>query len=194
MEAPGGTLETLKLLGCAFDSTGQVMANVRSDSLGMPTPCTDWDVRGLINHTTGVVKRFERVAARQEPSSSQPDDLVGDDPASIFRDVAAATLAAWSAPGALEGSCRLPMGVEVPAEVAVGINLTDVLVHGWDLAKATAQDPTLDPAVANAALDVSRAFMTDAFRGPGNAFGKIVPVSDDASPTDRLVAFLGRQP
>jgi uncharacterized protein (TIGR03086 family) len=187
-------VETLKLLGSAFDSTGRIMANVSTDSLGMPTPCPDWDVRALINHTTGVVKRFESVAARQEPRADVPDDLVGDEPVVIFERAADATLAAWSAPGALDGSCRLPMGLDVPAELAAGINLTDTLVHGWDLAQATGQVPTLDPAVANAALEISKEFMTDAFRGPGNAFALLVPVSEDASPTDHLVAYLGRHP
>ena len=183
----------LKLLDGAFDSTGRIMANVGPESLADPTPCSDWDVRALINHTTGVVVRFQRTAARQEPSTDGPDDFVGTDPGLAFNRATKATLAAWSAPDALAGMCRLPIG-EIPAEMAAGINFVDALVHGWDLAKATGQDVTLDPVLAGAALEISKMVIRDDFRGPGKGFGLEVPVSAEASPTDQLVAFLGRQP
>jgi uncharacterized protein (TIGR03086 family) len=78
--------------------------------------------------------------------------------------------------------------------MAAGINAVDTLVHGWDLARATGQDSTLDAALATAALEFCRPAITDEIRAGRGAFAAIVPVADDASPTDRLVGFLGRQP
>jgi uncharacterized protein (TIGR03086 family) len=186
-------MEMLELLDGAFASTGRIIGNIRPDALAGPTPCSDWDVRALVNHTTWVVARFERTAAGQEPSTDGPDDLVGADPAGAFDRASTANLAAWASPHALAGTRRLPIG-EVPAEMAAGVNFIDTLVHGWDLARATGQDATLDPALAGAALELSKVAIRDDLRGPGKPFAPIVDVSAGASPTDQLVAFLGRQP
>jgi uncharacterized protein (TIGR03086 family) len=67
-------------------------------------------------------------------------------------------------------------------------------VHGWDLAKALNVDPTLDPALAAAALEVAKQIVTDDRRGPGKGFGPALAAPAGASPTDALVAFLGRRP
>jgi uncharacterized protein (TIGR03086 family) len=188
-------VETIKMLGGAFDATGRLIAGVSSDQLDDRTPCSDWDVRGLINHTTGVVARMRFVAARAAAAPGIPDeDFVGKDPAPIFRRVASATLAAWSEPGALDGECVLPNGAPAPADVAARVNVVDTLVHGWDLAVATGQDPSIDPALAAAALEFSKQFVSDELRQPGGPFRAAVAPPAGASPTTELVAFLGREP
>jgi uncharacterized protein (TIGR03086 family) len=183
----------LEQLEGAFGSTGQIVAGIRPAQLSEPTPCKEWDVRTLLGHTTGVVTRFGWTARRESPPEDARTDEVADDFTGAYRAATASTLAAWAAPRALEGTCRLPIGMELPAPVAAGINAVDTLVHGWDLARATGQAMTIDPALATAALEFSRSAITDDIRN-GGAFGPVVPVSDDASPSDRLVGFLGRQP
>jgi uncharacterized protein (TIGR03086 family) len=185
-------MDTLDRLDGAFASTARVMARVSPDQLSAPTPCVEWDVRGLINHTTGVVARFAASASRT-PGTMDPDaDWVGTDPRAIFEQAARTNLAAWSQPDALVGTCQIPMG-ELPAELAAGINFLDTLVHGWDLAKALGLDPSLDSALAAAGLEFARMMMRDEFRGP-RGFGPAVAVADGAPTTSQLVAFLGRQP
>ncbi len=185
-------MDTIKLLDAAFASTGAIIASISPDDLDKPTPCTQWDVRTLVNHTTSVVARFGAAAARGE-APDMSTDWVGPDPGATFEQAATTTLAAWSQPGALEGTCQIRLG-ELPAEVAAGINFLDTLVHGWDLARALGRDVTLDPALATAGLGVARAVMTEQLRGPGKGFGPEVSVAAGASPSDQLVAFLGRQP
>jgi uncharacterized protein (TIGR03086 family) len=68
---------------------------------------------------------------------------------------------------------------------------SDLVVHRWDLARATGQDPEIDPADAARALEVARAF-GDAFRGPG-VCGPEIPVAEDADVVTRLVGFYGRR-
>jgi uncharacterized protein (TIGR03086 family) len=186
-------MDTLDLLDAGFASTGRIVTKVSSDQLSAATPCRDWDVRALLNHMTGVVARFNAAAARTPDGADQREDFVGDDPSAIFADISGSTLTAWSRPGALEGTCVIAVG-EIPAQMAAGINFIDTLVHGWDLAKALHLDATLDPSLATAALEISRSVIQDSFRGPGNGFGYPVLVPDGASPTDQLVAFMGRQP
>ena len=162
------------MLDGAFDGTGRIVAGVDAMQLGAPTPCSEWDVRALINHVTSVVARMRFSAARAAATPALEDeDFVANDPGPIFQRVAAATLAAWSEPGALDGTCVLP--------------------NGWDLAVATGQDATIDPALAGAALEFSQGFVTDELRGPGRPFRAPVAPPVGASPTDELVAFLGRR-
>jgi uncharacterized protein (TIGR03086 family) len=186
-------VEILKQLECAFDTTGRIVAGVRPDQLSEPTPCKEWDVRTLLGHVTGVVTRFGSTARRESPPDQEPTDEIADDYAGAFRAAAESTLAAWASPGALDGTCRLPIGLELPATAAASINVVDTLVHGWDMASATGQSVTIDPALAAAALEFCQQAITDDIRNSGS-FGPILPVADDAPPTDRLVGFLGRQP
>jgi uncharacterized protein (TIGR03086 family) len=186
-------VEILEQLDGAFGSTGRIVAGIRPAQLSEPTPCKEWDVRTLLGHMTGVVTRFGWTARRESPPEDAPTDEVADDFPAAYRATAASTLAAWAAPHALEGTCRLPIGMELPAPVAAGVNVTDTLVHGWDLARATGQALTIDPALASAVLEFCRSAITDDIRQHG-AFGPIVPVADDGSPSDQLVGFLGRQP
>jgi uncharacterized protein (TIGR03086 family) len=67
---------------------------------------------------------------------------------------------------------------------------SDLVIHRWDLARATGQDETIDPADAGRVLEGARAF-GDAFRSPG-ACGPEIPVPDDADLQTRLLGFYGR--
>jgi uncharacterized protein (TIGR03086 family) len=68
----------------------------------------------------------------------------------------------------------------------------DILVHGWDLAKTIGQPAALDDTLAAHVLAFAEQAITPGFRAP--RIGPAVPVAADAPLTDRLVAFLGRQP
>ena len=184
-------MDTLKLLERTFESTGQTLAAVGPDQLSDPTPCPEWDVRALLDHVIGVVAGFGAAAARESAPPAPVE--VGDEPLAVYQSVARDTLDAWNRPGALEGTCTIGHGLTVPAGVAAGINILDTLVHGWDIARATGQDTTLDPELAAAALEIARQVVSDDIRQSG-AFGPPVPLSGPASPTAELVAFLGRRP
>jgi uncharacterized protein (TIGR03086 family) len=182
------------LLDQAVASTGKIVAGVRPDQLGDPTPCAEWDVRELLNHVIGVSDAFSRAAAGEpiKPPAPRTDYFRGDGYAAAYEAATAAMLATWHAPGALDATITLPFG-DAPGSVAASINFVDVLVHGWDLARATGQDATLDPDLAEPALEVSRNLVSDQFRSAG-AFGPEVAAPADASTANRLVAFLGRTP
>jgi uncharacterized protein (TIGR03086 family) len=184
-------MDIVDRLDGAFTSTGRFIALVTPEQLSLPTVCSEWDVRALLNHTTGVVARLGAAAART-PLAGDRTDWVGTDAGAEFEQVAKVTLSAWSQPGALEGTCGLSFG-EMPAEVVAGINFLDTLVHGWDVAKAVGVDPTLDPTLASAALEVAKMVVTDERRG-GKGFGNAIAIAAGSAPTDELVAFVGRQP
>lgn len=99
--------------------------------------------------------------------------------------------AAWRDPTAWQGSTQAG-GVTLPAEMMGVVALDELVIHGWDLARATGQPYDCDPRSAEAIIGWLSAF-PDAER-PKEAFGPAVTVPDDASPLDRAVGLSGRDP
>jgi uncharacterized protein (TIGR03086 family) len=176
---------------------GRLVASTRPEQLGDTTPCTDFDVRALINHITGGATMF----AMAFEQGSVPDDelarlmshdLLGDDPAAAYDAASKRVQAAYHAPGALEGTVTLPFG-EMPREAAMGIAVFDVGVHAWDLAQATGQELRLSDDLAEELLELGRALGIDGFRN-GQMFAAEVIVVETAPAWDRLAAYSGRTP
>jgi uncharacterized protein (TIGR03086 family) len=194
-------MDPLQALGAAFERTAQTVETLRPEHGGLPTPCADWDVHTLTAHLVGVIAAFEDAASGAKPETpitdlpahllSVGEERIKDGPVDGYREAAQRTLSAWQQRGT-GGTVFLPMGVEIPADSAIGIVFLDSLVHGWDLARAVGADAEIDPPLAEAGLEVAQAFVSDQMRG--TAYGEPVDVATGASPTDRLVAFLGRTP
>lgn len=174
-------------------ATGGVVDGVRPEQLQGPTPCPEWDVRLLLHHVIGANWMFAGVAAggTMDAAGEMPE-LTALDPAAVYAESAVAVLDAWRQPGALDRRCHLSFG-DMPARATMAIHFLDTLVHGWDLARATGQDTTLDPELAAAGLAIAEGMISDALRATG-AFGPAIPVADGAPVGDRLVAFTGRRP
>lgn len=177
----------------ALLATGHIVAGVRPEQLADPTPCRDWDVRLLLNHIIGGNHTFAEVArgGRPDPSGVM-EDYTRPNPGANYLTSAEAVLAAWAEPGAMTRKVHMPFG-DIPGSAAVSIHFLDIVVHGWDLARATGQDTTIDPDLAAEALDISRDLLSPELRDIG-VFGPEVPASDDDPLHARLVAFMGRRP
>lgn len=183
------TALTLELLEQALNQTGTVISHVRADQAGLPTPCTEFDVRALLNHIVYDVTLFAAGVSGGKPGA--PDaDLIGDDWMGAYDSARAALLAAWRQKD-LEGTIKTRMG-ELPATWAVGQHTANLAVHAWDVATATRQSTKLDPTVARAALDWARENLKPEYRG--KAFGPEVEVPENAPIYERLVGFFGRDP
>jgi uncharacterized protein (TIGR03086 family) len=183
-------MDLITTLATAFDHTHTVIAGVRPDQLDNPTPCAEWDVRGLLSHTLGVVAGIGASVAGNAPSA--PDSFVlADDFAAQFRTLADSTLAAWTAAG-LEGETNIGAG-PMPRQAAISINLLDTATHSWDIARATGQPEALPKELAEVVVGLCKQIVTDEVRGFAG-FDPEITVSADADPTTQLVAFLGRQP
>jgi uncharacterized protein (TIGR03086 family) len=186
----------LTAMRAACEATGQVVDGVASDQLGLPTPCTEWDVRGLLNHLLGTLSLGEALLSDTAPRVAVAPgglpavDLIGDDLGKAYRaGVDRLLLAAGG--DALQRTHATPLG-EMPGAVLGGFTTLDVLVHGWDLAVATGQQPAFDDRLAEQVLAFAYQAVTEQTRAP--RIGPPVAVPDDAPVTDRLVAHLGRQP
>jgi uncharacterized protein (TIGR03086 family) len=182
----------------AVASTAEIVKATPAGKLDAPTPCTEWDVRTLLNHVVGTLWLAEGLFADQAPRYPMAPgglpaaDLAGDDPAAAYAEAAAAALAAAAAGDTLTRVHVTPLG-EMPGPALAGFTTLDILVHGWDLATATGQPADLDGRLAAHALGFAeQALATEESRA--GRIGPAVPVAADAPVTQRLAAFLGRRP
>ena len=183
-------METLDALGQTFDHTASVIASVRPDQMTAPTPCSEWDVRALLTHTVGVVTNIG-LGVRGAEMSDPNGITLDDDVAAQFRTAAASTLAAWRAAG-LEGETNIGAG-PMPASVAANINLVDTTTHAWDIARSTGQSENLPDDLAVSVLAAAQSFLNDDIRKFAG-IDAAVAVGPEATPTEALIAFLGRKP
>ncbi|WP_030252275.1 TIGR03086 family metal-binding protein, partial [Streptomyces sp. NRRL S-455] len=126
-----------ELLDAASARTCPVVRAVRDEQLTCPTPCSEYDVRALLNHLFLVVANFQALAAREPVEFGETPDVVTGDWRGSFEEETARLREAWDAPGAEEG---LVGGMGLPARTVGLMVLGDLAVHGWDLARATGQD------------------------------------------------------
>lgn len=128
---------------------------VADDDWGRRTPCSDWDVRALVNHVVGE-DRWTRPIAEGRTIGEVGDrfdgDLLGDDPRAAAASAADEAVAAVERHLPEHGVVHLSFG-DVPIDEYVWQVSTDHLIHTWDLAAATGQDRTLDPALVEAVAE-----------------------------------------
>ncbi|SNR55911.1 TIGR03086 family metal-binding protein [Blastococcus mobilis] len=172
----------------------RVVAGVRDDQLGDPTPCEGTSVAALLDHLVGLTMAFRLAAEKEEFAGGPSADAAHLAPDWRTRLPAqlAELSAAWRKPSAWEGTAEVA-GVRMPAPAMAAVALNEVLVHGWDLAVATGQPYTADPAGVQACLEMV-GDRSDPTAEPEGLFGPVVPVPDDAPAFDRLLGLTGRDP
>lgn len=182
------------LLARALEQAAAVIAAIPADLAEAPTPCPAWDVQALVGHVVGQDLRNFIVSARGEsPDWQAPADELGPNWTAAFRAGADDLLAVWRAAD-LDRPLALPGGGQAPLRSRADQQITELAVHAWDLVKATGQQISLDPALAEHALGWSRRMLRPEYRGPDKAFGPEVPVSADAPAYQRLAGWCGRDP
>jgi len=178
-------------LAAALTTTGTLVAGIPATRWNDPTPCPGWTVRDVANHLVGGLRIFAAQLTGTDPGGEHEDDWLGDAPAAAYADAAAAVLAAWRAPGAMDRTLDISLG-PVPAPLGAVIELTEVVVHGLDLAVATGQADRVDEEQAAALHRLMLEMGFDAFRIPG-VFGAAVDVPGTAPAHLQLLGFLGRE-
>jgi uncharacterized protein (TIGR03086 family) len=170
-----------------------LLDGVPDSALAAPTPCADTPVAGLLDHLMGLSEGL-RAAAAKEPDRGAPKASAGNlDPQwrSVLPTRLDALVAAWRDPAAGEGLTSAG-GVQMPAADIAVVTLDELVLHGWDLARATGQPYEPDPADVTAILGFVESF--GSAEGTPGLFGPAVPVPDDAPPFDRALGLSGRDP
>jgi uncharacterized protein (TIGR03086 family) len=178
----------------AADEFGKRVHAVRDDQWQAPTPCSEWDVRALVHHLVYELRWAPPLfagATIAEVGDRFEGDLLGADPKAAWDGAAREAVAAVQAAGAMERTVHLSFG-DVPGSEYARQLLADLLIHGWDLARAIGAEERLDPALVDACATWF-AQVEDAYRGTG-AIGPRAELPDDADAQARLLAAFGRDP
>ena len=141
-----------------------------------PSPCTEWDARGVLEHVIG----FHDVLLLR-PLEAKPT-RPKDDPAARWLVTYDAIFTVLVRPGVMDEARRN----------LIGVLTTDVLVHTWDLCSAIGTPVRLDVRLCE--IGVERAIANRERFEESEMFGPPVFVPDDASVQDRLLGFFGRDP
>jgi uncharacterized protein (TIGR03086 family) len=179
----------------ACQRTANILSTVTDEQLSAPTPCENLRLRDLVAHIGGLARAFTAAARKDFGELTDTPPVEGapldDDWRTAYPARLAELAAAWREPVAWDGMTRAG-GVDFPAEVGGMVALTEVVIHGWDVAAATGQDYDVD---ANTAAAVLPHVTAIAAEGPTEGlFGAAVPVADDAPVLDRIIALSGREP
>jgi uncharacterized protein (TIGR03086 family) len=185
-------MEPIDALEMSWKPGASLVAGLRPADLAAPTPCAGWDVRALLNHTLGEAQMMTEVNNGMT-SSNDHGDLVGDgaDLVAAWDTIAQDNVTSWRASG-LDGDRSYFYGT-FPATACVIINLGEVLLHSWDLARATGQPYEVDAELAGAVYGLYSAIPLDGQRA-GGIFGPEVVIPESASIGDRMLGLLGRTP
>ncbi len=177
-------------LEAALTNTGRLVRGIAPDQWDTPTPCSEWNTRQLVNHTTWAMHMFESVHNGTAPRPGE-DDLLGDDPAGSFDAQAARTVGAWKA---VDPESMVTVGPgPMPAPMAMNINLLDTFTHGWDIATATGQAANLEEGLSARVLAGAQMLLNPEVRSFAG-FDDAIEVAGGASSAEQLIAYLGRRP
>lgn len=177
-----------------------LLERVKQEQLTQPTPCAGISVAALLDHFMGLALVFTWGARKTVPpdasSTSPRADAASLDPnwRTILPERLDQLVEAWRDPAAWRGMTEVA-GVPMPAETMGAVVLDELVLHGWDLARATGQPFRCDPASTEAVLR----FTADSARPENVAtrqgvFGPVVEVPPDAPPLDRALGYAGRDP
>jgi uncharacterized protein (TIGR03086 family) len=182
-----GPAERHRQVAGAFTATVEGTSAAAWDA---PAPPEGWDARDVVRHLLEWFPAFLQGATGIElPAAPSVDD----DPVAAWHAQTDAVQALLDDPAVAERVHDLPHIGTMPLEQAIDMIYTgDVFLHRWDLARATGQDETLDPAICAEMLE-GMLPMDEVLRQSGQ-YGPRVEVPDDADVQTKLLAFIGRTP
>lgn len=177
-------------------ATTAVLEALNEDQFAARTPCERLTLGELVAHVGGLGAAF--AAAARKDFGALTDEPPGDggyhlddDWRTQYPKNLRALAQAWRDPTAWEGMTRIG-GADLPGEVTGLVGLTEVTVHGWDVAVVTGQDYRVDDQVADAVLAHLATFAAD---GPVEGlFGPVVQIPSTATPFEQALALSGRDP
>src|SRR5829696_1927717 len=182
-------------LSAAAATLGEMVRNISDDQLTRPTPCPDYSLGDLVDHVGGFAMAFTWAANKEAPPadaagpSGDGSRLTDDWRTRIPADLA--KLAdAWKQPDAWTGMTQAG-GVDLPGEIAGVVALDELVIHGWDVAKATGQPVEYEGPELEAVHAMVQQFRAGGIEG---LFGPEVAVRDDAPLLERILGLAGRDP
>ena len=182
----------------AADQMARLLKGIQDDALDAPTPCPELRLGDLIDHIGAFAKVFAASATKDigELTASPPAPQAANLPAgwrAVMAEDLAALADAWDSPAAWEGMTQAG-GLDLPAAVAGGVALDELVVHGWDIARSSGQPFECDDSSLREIEATVRQFRGGNEGEIPGLFGPVVPVPDDAPLLNRVLGLTGRDP
>ena len=174
-----------------------LLLGVDRAELNHPTPCPDWTVAALLDHLMGLSYAFTQAARKRTdaPGTDGPPPAPSAQHLSrhwrsrlpvLLEELATA----WKEPAAWTGTSRAG-GVTMPATALGTVAMNELIMHSWDLARATGQEYAADPRILEALIE----FLSQGpAEGTPGMFGPRVPTDSEATLLDQALALAGRRP
>jgi uncharacterized protein (TIGR03086 family) len=185
--------DTRDLYGRASRRLGDKVMSIADDQWTGSTPCSDWDVRALVNHLASENAWIPPLLAGKtiaDVGDALDGDLLGSDPKAAWQRYADEAIEAVDQDGALDRTVHISRGDVSGGEYVLEV-LADLIVHGWDLARAIGIDETIEPELLDAAYSFYEPLAE--LLEPSGAFGDHVEAPPDADRQTKLLAMLGRR-
>lgn len=163
------------------------VANVPDDRWEQPSPCEGWNARDVVGHVVQTHGMFLGLVGRELGEVPSVDD----DPVAAFDAARKVVQADLDDPGRAAETFEGRMGTMSFEDAIDRFISFDLVVHGWDLARAAGLDETIDPEDVARVGAAAPAF-GDALRGPGVCGPALTP-PPGADEQTRVLAFLGRR-
>jgi uncharacterized protein (TIGR03086 family) len=190
MDVPPGA--TGLLVG-AIGYTLGVCALVGPGDMTLPTPCAEWDLGMLLAHLSASMADLETAIRTGTLGLERPPDNAAGDPVETLRDQAAQLLCTVYG---YDSAVRFVAvaGLPVPAGLVACTGAVEIAVHGWDVSAARSGACRLIPPIPAVLATRMLRVCPLVVAGREGLFAGPVEVPAQASPGDRLVGFLGRDP
>lgn len=185
-------VDTVLLTG--LDRFSSVIEKVGPDDWDKQSPCAEWTARALTGHVLTVLDSATTVLRGGDfdwGAVPGPAEVAGDDPAAAFRERSAAARSALEG-AQLDKVMETPMG-PMPISGRLAFPAMDLHLHAWDLGRTIGVGVEIPEDVADFAHAAIDPLPADRVRSAA-VFGPEVPAPADATPTETLVAWTGRQP
>jgi uncharacterized protein (TIGR03086 family) len=173
-----------------------LLLGVDEDELSAPTPCDDWTVGALLDHLMGLSYAFTQAAWKRHetPGADGPPQPSAQHLSRHWRSRLPVLLedlaTAWKDPAAWTGTATFG-GATMPATALGTVAMNELIMHSWDLARATGQDYAADPRT----LEVLVEFLSQGpERGRPGRFGPNAPLGPEDDLLEEALILAGRRP
>jgi uncharacterized protein (TIGR03086 family) len=185
-------------LGPAAQRMAALIEGISDDQLSAPCPCADITLGDLVHHISEFTIVFTGAAKKDKdaPSRGAPPDAsqLGDDWRTRIPRNLALLAEAWRDPEAWTGMTKAGGG-DLPGEVAGIVALDELVLHGWDVARASGQDYECDQETLEPVYSFVAPFSVPGMEAQREGlFGPVVTVPEAAPLLDRLLGLSGRDP
>ena len=183
-------MDPIERVELATAVASEKIKGVNPGAMSLPTPCSEFDVRALLDHVIGNLSMLITAAGGGKAEIPQGHQF-GSDPAGVYAERRSRLLDTIQSPGVLDRTWEMPFG-NMPGQMMAGIAFFEHLIHAWDIAKATNQDATLPADLVSECWELVTPM--DAMLRMPDVCGPAVNEPESAALQDKLIAFLGRNP